>query len=258
MSDWPNFDAVPYEIAAALGIIPNVTAVFGFGNNPDVDIASLPESAWTQGGMYPWMPNPPPALQIHSASAQDAVGGTGVSAVTIRGLSSDLLYMEEIVVLQGITFVPLIKAFYRLNTGSASALGSGNTTGVNAGIIHIEDVAAPNTIRMMIPAGKGNSQQAAYTVEKGHTFVLTDLLLDVLSPTGLSNQYAQMAPWIRPLDGVVNIPLQLGNTSGQPILFPGSPPFNLQEGTDFDLILLNVSDNNENVTAAWNGYLIHT
>lgn len=247
-----------FGLAVAAGLCPSWTVGRVLGMNPDVDTGTTPESVWSGGGRYPWIPTAR-ALQIRSTSAADTAAGTGAASVAFTLLDSGRLpLVTPNVTLNGLTAVPISGLPFRINSASLASMGSARAVddvSSNAGDLIIEDVAAPNTVRAIIPAGAGRLKQAAFTVPMGFTLMINSVLLDVKSPSGSVGQYFRLATWFKMPSGVVIQPIEFGNTSSGPYLHESDPPITALQGWDVDLLVTNTSDNNEVVTAAFNGFI---
>ncbi|MBW2688326.1 MAG: hypothetical protein JRC99_00155 [Deltaproteobacteria bacterium] len=97
-------------------------------------------------------------------------GSTGISILHIFGLSQDMEYVEEYVILNGLTAVPTVRTYWRINRMSIS--GSPGISGcTNEGDI-TATAAVDGTITIKLTAGTGSSKQAIYTVGLGHDLFL--------------------------------------------------------------------------------------
>ena len=239
------FAPIDFYDAVALGKIPKYTRASAIGNNPDVDTTSFPEDAWSGGGLYPWLPNGVnTALQIRSTSASDTM------VVNVFGLTAPQFRAVTVTpTLAGTTPVSLATALTRINLAMPA-------TGLNVGDIIIEDVAAPNTIRAIIPAGVGVTQQAAYTVPEGGTLLIRQIYIGMLPASGASARQATVKTYFRFPSGATRLTVQLQMANGQSYAHAIEPPIALVTGTDFNLRVDHVSDNNSNITCAWNGILV--
>jgi hypothetical protein len=129
-------------------------------------------------------------------------------------------------------------------------------SGLNVGDIIIEDQAAPNTIRAIIPAGIGISQQAAFTVPEGGTLLIRQIYIGMLPASGATFRQATVKTYFRFPSGATRLTVQLQMADGQSYAHQIEPPIALVTGTDFNLRISNVSDSNSNITCAWNGILV--
>lgn len=252
---WPN-NGPDFLDAVSFGVAPGYIRVGNFGHNPDVDINTVPEDAWTNGGRYPWM-LAATTLRVKSTSAADSPAGTGVASVTINGLDIAFNAISQTIILNGITPVAVPIDLYRINSVRSVSVGSAAVIAIgaaNAGDITVEDVAGPNTVRAIIPTGYGGTRQAPYTVPAGQALLVKQILLDVKSPSGSVGQYARLSTYFKTVAGVISQPIEFGDTSGGPYPHNIDPPILVTAGMDFSLLLTNTSDNNTAITGAWNGY----
>lgn len=242
--------------AAAFGLLPGLTRVAALGTVLDVDPGTVPEDVWTNGGRYPWLPTAT-ALQLRSTDAADNPSGIGASRVLLNVLDSQLVQRAVIVTLNGITPVALPSPVLRINSMIVLAMGSAypaGATSTNVGDLILEDVAGA-TLRGIVQAGVGITQQSCYTVPFGFSLGIYQLMLDVRSPSGALGQMARMVTYFKSPAGGSRTPLLFGNTSASPYAHSINPPIVITAGTDFSLLVTEVSDNNSVVTAAWNGVL---
>lgn len=133
--------------------------VHKFGYNADIDLATDPEDIWIAGGLYAY-PSAAAATTAKSSSTDDdgAPVGTGAQTLTVEGLDTNLAEVSQTVTMDGTTAVALPIDLFRVNRAYVRAVGSG---GVNAGTI---DVLHGATVLAQIAIGKGQTQQAIYTV----------------------------------------------------------------------------------------------
>lgn len=141
------------------GIYPGKSLVSIFGYNDDVD--ALPEDLIPWGGTYVFQAAAV-AMEIISSSASDdgAPVGTGARTVTVSGLNGSFVPISETVIMNGVTAVPLVNSYRRINAVEVSTVGS---VGVNVGNVDVRVVAGA-VIQARIVAGDGISRTAIYTV----------------------------------------------------------------------------------------------
>lgn len=161
MSSWKSLPAPMSTVVARNGRIvldgAFAKSVHGFGFNPDVSTASVPETLWTVGGVYVFTVTPA-TLSVVSTSAADTAAGTGARTVRLEGLNSAFYEISETVTMNGTTLVNTTQVFARINRAFNVTAGSG---GVNAGAITISD--GVNTVCSIV-ATYGQSQMAIFTV----------------------------------------------------------------------------------------------
>ncbi len=127
-------------------------------------LATLASSAtaelWSAGGNHTY-PADNATTTLVSASAQDAVGGSGIESGVVQGIvrvGADFHEMTEPFVPLGQSVVTLQNEFWRVYRGWGDEVDSGV---VNAGIISIKH---GSTVIAEIPAGEGQTLMALYTV----------------------------------------------------------------------------------------------
>jgi hypothetical protein len=245
-----------FFIDVGFGLVPGYRRVAALGNNPSVDAAALPEDIWPGGGAYPWM-TAATALQIRSTSAQDAPAGTGIASVSASFL--DATYAEEAAVvttLNGLTAVPISGTHFRINAARGVSKGSGAPAfgATNAGDIIIEDVAGPNTIRAIIPAGANGLRQSIYTVPLGHTLQILNQAWGFAEVTG-GNKFAKFANYSQGSNGIFSSPLNVSVGDEPPYDQPGLPGIPVLEKTDFCYRCTSASAGTHSLFASWLGIL---
>lgn len=244
---------IDFYDAVALGLdtVKKFSRASSVGNNPDVDTSTTPEDVWSGGGIYPWIANGSNnALQVRSTSALDTFGGSGAQGVTLGGLTAPLYrVLSQTVNLNGTTPVPIPSGINRVNIAQT-------TSGLNVGDLIFEDQAAPNTIRAIIPAGIGVTQQSQYTVPEGCKLLIRQIYIGMLPASGSTARQATVKTYFKFPSGATRLTVALQMANGQSYAHFIEPAIMLPTGTDFGLRVDNVSDNNSNLTCAWNGVLV--
>lgn len=242
--DWRFMDRV------AAGEVPGYRRVALYGNNPDVDGSTLPEDAWSGGGVYPWMTGAT-SLEIASTDAADTAAGAGARTVLIQGLDTNYAEISSVVSLNGITAAAIPAQFFRINGAIVLTAGTGQT---NAGTISIRN-SGGGTTRAVIPIGVGLLKQSAYTVPAGYQLYITSVSGAINRDTGAAGtKVATITSWVRGTDGVVRQPGEspVGIT---PFRDTYTVPAVLDEKTDTVLRIVSVSADNLDITAGIMGYI---
>lgn len=244
---------IDFYDAVALGLdtVRKFTRASAVGNNPDVDTTTTPEDVWSGGGLYPWITTGSNvALQVRSTSASDTSVGPGALGITLGGLTAPLFRVSnQTISLNGTTPVAIPTALNRINAFAT-------TSGLNVGDIIIEDVAPPNTIRGIIPAGVGVMQQSQYTVPEGCRLLIRQIYIGMLPASGATARQATVKTYFKFTSSATRLTVALQMANGQSYAHFIEPPIAIGTGTDFGLRVDNVSDNNSNITCAWNGVLV--
>lgn len=242
--EWRFMDRV------AAGDVPGYRRIALYGNNPDVDGSSLPEDAWSGGGVYPWMTGAT-SLEIVSANAADAAAGTGARTVLIQGLDINYAEISAVATLNGITAVSIPTQFFRINNAFVASAGSGQA---NVGAISIRD-AGGGTVRAVIPAALGLLRQAAYTVPAGYQLFITSVSGAINRDSGSAGtKVATITSWVRGVNGVIVQPGE-SPVGISPFRDTYTIPAVLDEKTDTVLRIVSVSADNLDITAGIMGYL---
>lgn len=227
---------------------------FGIGYNPSVDTGGVPASAWGGVGPYPWLTGLTSLELLSVGGAADVnTTGTGAWLVLISGLDGNYDAISDTIALNGTNPVALPRQYLRINSMRVTQAGSGRK---NVGTITLRDVGGAQTVRALILAGKGTSRQAAFTVPRGFMLEVPEILLVVDNLTGATARKASIETYfagVPPAPAI--LPLPIGNTNVSPYNHIIHPPINVAQMNDFDLSIVNVSDNSTIITAAWNGIL---
>lgn len=170
-----NPQKFPFGYEAAKGN-DNVSSIFLFGRNTDVDAAAEEYITDFWAGSYPFLENPE-ELYISSSSASD----TNV-VVVMRTLDTDWNVKDVAVQLDGHTKVqvpggPFMRVLIAFNGGAVDQIGDvyiyrdvPNNLGVPADLTQV---------LMKVDAVKQQSSAAIYTVPAGFTCYITSLALTV-------------------------------------------------------------------------------
>lgn len=180
----------------SLGQEPGVTRVVGLGFNPDVDLSTLPESIWTEGGLYPWF-NTATSFSLKGYDAADTYGtGLGAWAVTVSGLAP-VTYAPLSVEyhLDGINLVPIAEQFIAINNLRVTQ-ASLDGDGLNVAKVELVKTTG-GAVQAAILAGVGISQQAAYTVPAGYTLLVLQLESAINASNG--DRHVDVATYFRSL-----------------------------------------------------------
>jgi len=139
-----------------------------FGSNTAIDTGTVPETVWSDSGLYPWQAATPFSLEILSSSANDTSAGTGARTVTVVGLDANWAVQTQVVSMNGTSVVALTGTWLRVNSCVVTTTGSGGT---NAGNITLR-LASAGAKQALIATGAGAAAMAIYTVPAGQTAYL--------------------------------------------------------------------------------------
>ena len=155
--------SMDYFYAASTGQINGVRGIIKFGHNPDIDTAAGEDINYF--GNLTYLTAASTFDVVSDSSADDLTTGTGAWEITISYLDANYAEQTETISLDGLTPVTTTGSGLRLLSAYCGKVGSG---GVNAGNIAITATTG-GTTQAYIPANKGQTQQAAYTVPAGYT-----------------------------------------------------------------------------------------
>lgn len=132
------------------------------GYNPSVSTTA--STIWSGGATSYVQLTTGTALEVVSASANDAAAGTGARTVRVSGVDSSYLPFTEVITLNGVTPVPLVNtSVIAVNRTEVLTAGSGL---VNAGKIDVRAVsgAAVKSSIQAVAESQGISADFVYTV----------------------------------------------------------------------------------------------
>ena len=162
--------SMPYLYDIAEGNVAGHTAYAKLGYNGDV--GSTEEDIITQGGVYPWIAAGGTALDIVSASDDDALAGTGVQKVKVTYLDATYAQQTQTFNMTGTTPIAFTDTkILRVNSIRAVQVGGG---GVAAGNITVEGVGGAVVYRQ-ITQGYTRGRGLTYTVPLGKTLYITSI-----------------------------------------------------------------------------------
>lgn len=132
------------------------------GYNPSVSTTA--STIWSGGATSYVQLTTGTALEVVSASANDAAAGTGARTVRVSGVDSSYLPFTEVITLNGVTAVPLVNtSVIAINRTEVLTAGSGL---VNAGKIDVRAVsgAAVKSSIQAVVESQGISADFVYTI----------------------------------------------------------------------------------------------
>ena len=167
----PRIISQPYTYEIAEGHIPGHDKFVKIGYNGA--LGSSFEDLWPVGGTYVF-PDAAQQMELVSSSAQDGVDGTGVRSVRLTYLTDDFTVKTEDITLNGVTPVLTVATdIYRVQNMRSLTTGTGY---VAAGNIDIRNLAE-TPIYGRIATGYNRLRQCIYTVPKGKTLYITNVLV---------------------------------------------------------------------------------
>ena len=137
--------------------------------------------------LYPW-----PAIGDASVVTVVSTSGSDITTVTLEGLDANYAFQIETLTLTGETPVTGAKTWHRINRAFMSG------TATNVGTIIVKN--ATPTVITEIKEGRGQTQQAFYTIPAGCTGFLNTVQL-----TSSKNQAVEMSMFARPFGGAFRV-----------------------------------------------------
>ena len=173
------FRSIVFPLAATLNRIGGHSRVAVYGHHPSPVTAGA--DIWEGSGAYPFQAAAT-KLEILSANANDTAAGTGARTFTLTGLDANYNSQSEVLTMAGVTPVQTVNSYLRVNGLILASGGSGQT---NAGDVTLRVTGAGAT-QALVRAGYGYAKQAIYTVPRGFTLLVTDLLFETSGVSGTS------------------------------------------------------------------------
>lgn len=248
-----------YFTEVSEGNITGQATVNKFGRNPDVDTGTDPEDIWDAGGI--WVP--PTQARTHDIASTDAADdgdpvGTGMRTVRISGLTAwDSDEVSEDITLNGTTSVPTANAYVIIHRMKGLTYGSGGT---NAGTI-TATAQTDGTVTAQITIGKGQTLMAIYGIPSTQHFQMVQYYID-MNRTGGAGSSADMDLYLMEnagnADAGFNNKHHLGvvSTGNSHIGHEFKPPFRINGPAIIKIQVENVSANDTDISAGFDGVLI--
>jgi len=161
--------------------VHRTSSIHKFGHSGNITTVVAPLS---NGNVYQ-TPTSAAALEILSDNVNDTSAGTGAQAITVEGLDANWEPQEEVIELNGLTAVDLVKTYTRVFRAWVSRSGT------------YADAATPSHVGTITVRGNGagvswilidatefpvsQSACAVYTVPLGYKAVIRSLVLNVAS-----------------------------------------------------------------------------
>jgi len=238
-----------FYFQAAMGI-KGMKAVnkFGYGDIADKAVA---ETVWANGGIYDF-PTSAGQVSIASSDVDDDDGDTGARTVLVQGLDEDYREIEETITLNGTgTVTSTSSKWFRVNRMLVASAGtSEGNEGTITATLDSKTVAT-------IPAGKGQTQQAVYTVPAGRTAYLVSLSAALLKPAATGDYSADIGLHLKK-DGVERTVRELAivTTGSTSFLKEFKVPEVITEKTDIFVNIEGTSDDDLKIFANFSVVLL--
>lgn len=228
-----------------------------FGENRDIDIATVPEDVWASGGVYTGFPTgTAETLQVLSGSADDAAAGTGARTVKISGLlDANFVEIDPITVTLNGTTPVLISATTMKRCSKIEVITAGSG-GVNAGVITVRHTTTTTNIFATAPIGANSSSACVYTVPYGKTLYISRVFAQLSRASGAAGS-AGIDIRARKINEVFQVIRDPEITHAQPYELV-DPNFFLEltAKTDIKISVSSMSDDNSIVFSEMSGILV--
>lgn len=228
-----------------------------FGENRDIDIATVPEDVWASGGVYSGFPTgTAETLEVLSASANDAAAGTGARTVKISGLlDANFVEIDPITVTLNGTTPVLVSATTMKRCSKIEVLTAGSG-GSNAGIITVRHTTTTGNIFAAVPVGANISSGCVYTVPSGKTLYVSRVFAQLARASGAAGS-AGITIRTRKINEVFQAVRDPEITSSQSFeLYDPNYFLELPAKTDIKVSVDSMSDDNSIVYSEMSGVLV--
>lgn len=172
-----------FLIQVAKGNVPGHSLVYKFAEaTVDTTIRSIWPLATTNSF---WMPTSASTLEAISSSTNDTAVGTGARTITIYGLDASFNLISETLSMNGTSVTShTTQSFirvYRVAVDTVGTYATSSVNGANLGNITVRTVSGSVPVGYIDydSKGYGSTQQAHYTVPKGHTLMVYDYFITV-------------------------------------------------------------------------------
>lgn len=239
----------PFELKVAQGLIPSHSVIDKFGENPDVDTATVPEDIWEAGGEYNYdADGTAPIVSVISDNAADT------EDIMVIGLDINGNEVEQTVTLNGTTRVPLTTPLWRVYR--MVWMGTTNLVGTAYCYVGTGGVPVLADIRAIIDNGNNQTLMALYTVPLGKVGFLWRGELGASRPN--PGGEAQCSYYSRRLGGLFTIKkrINLSNTGSSIYADVRTFPDIIPARTDIRLRIENVSSNDMGIFGTFDILLI--
>jgi len=227
----------PFELQVARGDITGHTALFKYGYNPL--IVNVEETVWDAGGIYTY---PTSAVKMTATSAGGA--DDEFVEITMFGLDADYNEVSEVLILNGTGVAESDTFFLRIYRAfvSGSQAPTGNVTITNS-----------STTYAQITLGENQTLMAVYTVPAGHTLYVTEGI--ATHGTDTSGAFMTVRFLTRRTNGVFRTGVKVDIINGE-LIFPFTQPLKIEEKTDVEVRAKCSKNQNNAVSAIFQGVLI--
>jgi len=234
-----------YYNQISLGLIPGVSYVAKFGENPDIDTDTVPEDIWEFGGEYIFSTTDD-IDTMSSSSANDT------EPILVIGLDENWNEVQQTIVLTGQTKVtlgtPLIRVYRMVNIGTSDLEGivycyvDGDITD------GVPDAGAD--VRAIIDNGNNQTLMCIYTVPAGKTGLFTQGYVAMARP---QTSVARMSWKARPFGSVFQVKsrISIDSSSSSSWQYRYVPAVALPEKTDIIITCETISANNTGISGGF-------
>ena len=243
------------DLAIPHGLIPNMSSINKYGQNPDAD-ASQDNDLWDLGGTYEFL-SAPTVLTLSSATSTDADGDTGARTVKVFTLDDNWAFASQFVTMDGLSGVTLTGQHRRVYRAWVETAGSNNgaQATIHAGFGTITDGIPATTLAAILPVNN-QTLMAIMTVPSGSSGYVKEWYGGFHGITGTA-RFGDLHLQSRINSGVRRLRRAIGlSTSVTPYIEPHYCPIKIEEKNDVIMMANNVSVDNLSISAGFDLIMI--
>lgn len=170
---------VPFKVRVSIGDVKGYKIETLLGSNSGT--TTVLETLWEEGGIYVF-PSSATTMTLSSDDANDTSAGTGARTIRIMGLDANFDDISEIVTLNGLTGVPTVNLYLRIQGNGLTVMSVGSN-GSNVGITYIGTgiitSGKPANVFGLIASGINRSHVGVFTVPNDKVAKIDQLILSV-------------------------------------------------------------------------------
>ena len=186
---------VSEEFDISQGLRAGYTVEHIFGENTDLDSATVPEDIWNGGGVYTGFPTgSAETIEAFSSSTNDDEGGSGAEIIYVQGLDANYAVQTESITLNGTGAVATTTTWTRVHRITVTQSANGANTSFNDGTITVRHTTTTANVFVQSPVGTNFSRICAFTTPAEHNGFIHHFFAEI---EGQSSAVAEGALWIR-------------------------------------------------------------
>lgn len=243
-----RFDPEDYYVSVARGRYPNTSLLTSFGYSPNT--ASVTNvNVWELATAWSILTTAS-TMEILSSSANDTAAGTGARTVLVMGLDANFNQIQEVVIMNGTSVVPLVNTYIVVNSVLQLTVGSNHA---NVGNITVR-ITSAGAIQGYILAGAGISRMGRFTCPDGYICLFKNIFI-LVNKAGSTTASADLNVYLIQPDGSIyqGLPETVNNATPSIITLPTG--FNIGPKQTIAFTITSVSTTGLNISTGASGVL---